>query len=384
MRRLAELRRGHGIAALQHHRQRRQHLRTIRKAVVGRAGAGRSRDPGGVAATGEPRPEFIVVTCPGREPLVGNATGRARMEHRAAARDRVARRIRAGRRAKHAVGTPREQNRVAARVFRPRQIDRRSARRLGKQEGRIRGIGRADAKGHGGTGDAEIAEMGTGSRAIPPSCRGRVGIGKRVGVARGRVARVVRIALVTVVDIALDAPASVGLHQAAFVVLVGRAELIVVAARFVDMPEADARAGQTRIETGAMPIFHDEVFRGRRVSVFRIEVKRILAGPQGRGTRRVMGEHGERRGPAGLILQIGADLHRLGEEAASAHQAPVPRPHRLKAVIVQVGESAHHVPDLVAEGTDAGRAAEVTELVGGNMHPVAKRHRDFERRRLPP
>jgi len=282
----------------------------VGKVVVRRAGVRRARDSDGVATARKVGPDFVVIPGAAAQPDMRNTLRVSHIEHGAAAREGVAHRVRASRRAKRVAVAPRNKDLVGRSVLYPGEIDDRATLRLGRQNGRRRRIGRAHPKRHRRARRAEIVENGARARPVPPLGIRDFGIGKYIGVIGRRILRVIRIAGISIIVEQLKPAQSIGLHQAALVVTLRRARLLVVAAGLVHVPDADARSGQIRVHTALLAVFHDEIFRGRRVSVFRIEVKlvhpRAHRGDQRRGAR----ERGDGRRPARLILQIGANLGR--------------------------------------------------------------------------
>ena len=96
-------------------------------------------------------------------------------------------------------------------------------------------------------------------------------------------------------------------------------------------------------------------------------------------------DRGELGRPAGLVLQVGVDVHRILRVApAERHQAVVTGPARLVSVVVEVGEVADHVAVLVAERPEGQLRPHVGELVVVELLAAGDRVRRCQRPRVRP
>ena len=162
---------------------------------------------------------------------------------------------------------------------------------------------------HVGVGGRDVGDLQPRGRAVPPV---RV---RRAGGTKLRLQRcgeqIVRVAEVGLV---LEVEAVVGLHQRALVVLGGCHLLVAVAPGLVDVPHGQAGIGQVGVAAELLAVLDDKVFGGLgRVAV---QVKLVHAGAHRRAARAY---RRGRVGPAGLVLQVGADLHGVGASAAEGH-----------------------------------------------------------------
>ena len=113
---------------------------------------------------------------------------------------------------------------------------------------------------------AEVVEVEPGGRAVPPAGVRRGGVVEPVGVAGGGVAEVVEVVGVAAVDVVLEVPEVVGLHEGDFVVGVGG-----VGSRCSGCPCCPVRrcarwrcreAGEVGVAAGLLAVLDQEVLGG--------------------------------------------------------------------------------------------------------------------------
>ena len=237
--------------------------------------------------------------------------------------------------------------------------------------------GQAELQGHGGAGGADVGHVEARGGAAPPvGVRGGIVI-EGVGIGGRGVTQVIEILRVAAVGIALEMPEVVGLDESDLVVGVagvGKHALVVLVAEFVDMPDGDARGGDVRVAAGFAAVFEQEILGGGAgfgVAEDFVIVGVAHGGDQGAGEAGGAGEVGG-GGPAGRALEVGANEDRVGAVTAGVHQAEAAGPaDRVVVVVINVRIAAKHVAVFMAEGAEREGAADVGDLVFGNLLAAA-------------